>query len=180
MAAGEEEDEEASLLAAIPATLEPYMSAAAQLAAEWYRGLAREQPRSLSRPDAKVPPIIGPTGRAALLDAQDFDPRPAELPPREQIEATVRWAMHQPPPVEPARETADLDPEDMSEDELRQEVERLRLEPVVDAPQQELQPAATPRQARVSARVSVTGSTASLLPSSTPAERPAEPERLPR
>ncbi len=57
-------------------------------------------------------PIVGPRDRISLLDAAEFEPEPAELPPREQIEATVRWAVYQPavdltpvPSTEPVTES---------------------------------------------------------------------------
>lgn len=166
LAAGEEDDEEATLLAAIPATLEPYMSAAAQLAAEWYRGLAREEPRPPARTESRVPPIVGPADRKSLLDALEFEPRPAELPPREQIEATVRWAMHQPTP-EPPR-----DAEEESPEAPKEQAEEPRRE---DAPSRQTEQPRASQQSdtpRLSARVTV-GAAAVPIPAS--AARTAAP-----
>lgn len=116
-------DSESTLLEKIPPILIRYMSAAADLAVDWYRSLAREQP---SRPPARKPgapePIIGPTSRISLLDAQDFEPEPVELPPREQIEATVRWAIYEPAPEVPESSATESSvvPEDRTEPEASQ------------------------------------------------------------
>lgn len=102
VAAGEEEDSDALLLQSIPAALERYMDASADIAVEWYRGLARTSPRPVEPTPGAPPPIVGPTDRTSLLDAQEFEVRPADLPPREQVESSVRWALYAPAPVEEA------------------------------------------------------------------------------
>lgn len=100
MALSGEDNPDQSLLEAIPDVWRQFMSLAADLAVDWYRGLARTEPATApaAKPGAP-PPIVGPSSRVALLDAADYEPRPAELPPQEQLEATVRWALHQPDPV---------------------------------------------------------------------------------
>lgn len=125
MAMSGDDDGGEGLVAAVPAALQRYMSAASQLAVNWYRGLAREQPRTPEPAPGAPRPLVGPTDRISLLNARDFQPRPAELPPREQIESSVRWAMYTPPEPKP-RDTAQLEPGDMSEDELQREVHQLR------------------------------------------------------
>ncbi|WP_280473292.1 hypothetical protein [Nocardia asiatica] len=130
------EDDE-TLVSAIPPAMEPYMAAAANLATAWYRSLAREEPRKPKRQKDAPEPMSGPTGRVALLDAADFEPRPAALPPREQIEATVWWALAAEREPEPDTPAEDLEPEEMSREELETEVRRLRepeptSEPVVE------------------------------------------------
>jgi hypothetical protein len=124
-----EDGDEAQMLDAIPAVLEQYMTTAGMLAVDWYRGLARSTPVKPRHERGTPAPIVGPTDRISLLDAQDFEPRPADLPPREQLEATIRWAMYEPPEPEPPADTSAMDVEEMSEDDLRREVQRLRPEP---------------------------------------------------
>lgn len=92
-----------ALVKAMPAVLEPYMVTATELAMHWYRGLARTTARPASKLVARQP-IVGPTGRVALLDAAEFQPRPAQLPPREQIESTAWWALSAAEPVSSAKE----------------------------------------------------------------------------
>ncbi|MBF6254407.1 VG15 protein [Nocardia farcinica] len=142
MAATEEDDPETDLVQAVPAVLEPYMSAATQLAMDWYRSLAREQPRT--PPQAgRIVPIVGPTDRVSLLDALEFEPRPAELPPREQIEATIRWALYEPPEPEPA---------DLPEPEQTAEVSEPEPEPERQPePEAEPEPVEEPRARVVAA-----------------------------
>lgn len=103
VAAAAEGDDAESIVKAIPPLMEPYLSAAGQLAVDWYRGLARQSPRRRVRRAGAPDPILGPTGRIALLDAQDFIPRPTDLPPREQIEASVWRALAVPEPAKPAK-----------------------------------------------------------------------------
>lgn len=100
LAAAEEENPGETLTASIPAALERYMAASASLAVDWYRGLARTSPRPVETTPGAPEPIVGPTDRVALLDAQDFDVRPADPPPREQVESSVRWAVYAPAPAE--------------------------------------------------------------------------------
>jgi hypothetical protein len=128
------EDDE-TLVAAIPSALEPYMAAAANLATSWYRELAREKPRKAKRQKGAPEPMSGPTGRVALLDAADFEPRPATLPPREQIEATVWWALAAEREPEPRPAPEVLEPEEMHRDELEAEVRRLREPPAEPEPE---------------------------------------------
>lgn len=97
-------DEEDSLVRAIPTALERYMTSATVLAMNWYRGLAREQPLPPESIPGAPQPILGPTDRISLLDAQDFQPRPAELPPREQLESTIWWALSKSTRPEPEQE----------------------------------------------------------------------------
>lgn len=134
MAMSGDDDGGDGLVAAVPAALQRYMSAATQLAVNWYRGLARDQPRTPEPVPGAPKPLVGPTDRISLLNARDFQPRPAQLPPREQIESSVRWALYTPPEPEP-RDTSELEPGDMSEGELQREVHRLRgTEPVAEQP----------------------------------------------
>ncbi len=132
------EDDE-TLVSAIPPAMEPYMAAAADLAAAWYRSLAREKPRKAKRQRDAPEPLSGPTGRVALLDAADFEPRPAALPPREQIQATVWWALAAETEPEPAP-PEDLEPEDISRDELETEVRRLREPPAEESVAEPVEP----------------------------------------
>lgn len=85
-----------SIVKAIAAVLEPYLVAVMELAVDWYRGLARTtaaSPPNPARARSAAAPLAGPTDRIALLDATDFVPRPAPLPPTEQIESTAWWAL---------------------------------------------------------------------------------------
>lgn len=109
VAASEDGEDPDALVRAIPGVLEPFMVAAGELAVDWYRSLARRTPRRVVAETEGLEPIAGPTARIALLDAQEFEPRAAPLPPREQIESTVWWALHE--PLEPAPvDTADAEP----------------------------------------------------------------------
>lgn len=117
------EDDE-TLVSAVPPVLEPYMAAAADLATSFYRGLAREEPREPKQRKGAPEPMSGPTGRVALLDAAEFEPRPAALPPREQIEATVWWALAAEREPEAQREEAE--PEVGSRDGVAAEVREPR------------------------------------------------------
>ncbi|MEU2106489.1 hypothetical protein [Nocardia sp. NPDC019255] len=142
---GENGDEQ-SLVDAIPTLWEQYMVTATSLAVDWYRGLARTEPVKPKRRRRGPEPIVGPTDRISLLDAQDFQPQPAELPPRAQLEATVHWALYQPPEPEPPADTSVMPIEDMSEDDLRREVERLRPEPAEPTPEPAAEPEAEPER----------------------------------
>lgn len=175
---GDDEEDRRSLATAIPAAMERYMSAAAVLAMDWYRGLARERPRELERNPAAPAPIIGPTDRISLLDAQEFEPRPADLPPREQIESTVWWALSEPerpvptpepepapdrnlengpePEPEPAARESDDEPQgnEPQDDEENDDLPRARILPPQESARAQVIPAdATDRQARVISRL---------------------------
>lgn len=93
------DEDRSSLVKAIVSAMEPYLVAAGELAVDWYRGLARKraEPAPPRRKGAPAP-IVGPSDRVALLDAADFVPRAAPLPPREQLESTVEWALGAPDP----------------------------------------------------------------------------------
>lgn len=140
MALTGEDGNDASLLDAIPTLLQKYMATAAGLAVDWYRSLARTTPRAPAKPKPGAPaPMAGPTGRIALLDAQDFQPRPAALPPREQLEATVRWAVYE-PPQEPLTAPAEASAPD---------VRPQRRPAATPAPQPAAAPGGEPQRARV-------------------------------
>lgn len=93
LAASHDGEDPPSLVKAIASALEPFLVAATELAVDWYRSLARPTPQPPTPRPGSPAPIVGPTDRLALLDAADFVPRPAELPPPEQIESTVWWAL---------------------------------------------------------------------------------------
>jgi hypothetical protein len=141
---GEDDD---TLVAAVPPVMERYMAASADLAASWYRGLAREKPRKPKRRRDAPEPMTGPSGRIALLDAADFEPRPAPLLPREQVEATVWWALSAEREPEPSPAPEDLEPEQMDRDELEAEVRRLREPTAEPQPVAELEPEPEPEPA---------------------------------
>lgn len=93
---------ETILTAAIPKILEPFLAAAAALAAAFYKN--PEHPSS-RRAAPGIPPrressarrvsvFVGPTNRTALADAEAFQPRPADPIPQERIESSVRWAVN--------------------------------------------------------------------------------------
>lgn len=109
-ASGDDEQDPRSLVKAIVAAIEPFLVAATELALDWYRSLARRTPRAPENRPGAPAPTIGPTDRLSLLDAQDFEPRPAELPPTEQLEASVWWALAAPEPTTTRTETVP-DPE---------------------------------------------------------------------
>lgn len=117
---GEDDDPESALVEAVPPVLERFMEASALLAVDWYRGLARETPVAPERRPGAPEPIVGPTDRISLLDAQSYRPEPAPVPPREQLEASVRWAVHQPAPAPETVEDDDL-PRDVERDEPERE-----------------------------------------------------------
>lgn len=175
LAASHDGEDPDGLVKSVRAALEPFLIAAAELATDWYRRLALRTPtRPVAEPGAPDP-ITGPTDRISLLDAQDFDPRPAPLPPREQIESSVWWALYEPPEPSPV-DTAAAEPEDLSAEDLVAEVRRLRSgEPPAladpsdaDIPRARVVPASepgapgarvvpadgSPQQARVIARLS--------------------------
>lgn len=163
-----------TLLDAIPEVLSQFMALSADLAVEWYRGLARTpaepqrspagtpEPAATLKP-AGAPTFTGPTSRAALLDAAEFEPHPAEPPPREQLEATVRWALYQPPPApedQPEDETEPVQSDDQPEPEHDQpEPDVVDNEvPEPDLPDEDVSPAVfteepTEEQARIIARL---------------------------
>lgn len=155
---GDGDEDKQSLVDAVPVALERYMVSAGVLAANWYRGLARERPRAPEAEPTAVAPIVGPTDRISLLDAQDFQPRPAELPPREQIESTVWWALSEPTEPEPVG-AEELEPEDTSSDqaepaETAEEEPRARVLPAEESAHARVIPAeATEQQARVISRL---------------------------
>lgn len=130
---GEDDD---TLVAAVPPALERYMAAAADLATSWYRGLAREEPRKAKRKKGAPELLSGPSGRVAMLDAADFEPRPAALPPREQIEATVWWALA----AEREPEMPAAEPEATTRDQAETEAR----EPLESAAEQDLEPEESP------------------------------------
>ncbi|MFC4124929.1 VG15 protein [Nocardia rhizosphaerae] len=185
------EDDEQSLVDAVPPILEQFMEASAVLAADWYRGLARDRPVAPQPQPSAPAPIVGPTSRQALLDARDFQPELPELPPREQVETSVRWAIQPPAPAPEPRETSALDVEEMDEDDLRTEVARLRdrpaSEPVEtatevvaeqrDEEESDTRPTEPPR-ARITApsegapRARVVGATEPPRPTATPESAP--------
>src|SRR5690606_37029729 len=130
LAAAEEDDPGETLTMAIPSVLERYMAASASLAVDWYRGLARTSPRPVETTPGAPEPIVGPTDRVALLDAQDFDVRPADPPPREQVESSVRWAVYAPAAVAEETPAEALDEEWLDvESPPRQAPERPRQAP---------------------------------------------------
>lgn len=100
IAASGDDDDPVDLVKALPAVLEPFMIAATELATDWYRSLTHRTPRQPVTDAGVFEPITGPTDRIALLDAQEFEPRPAPLPPSEQIESTVWWALAEPTPAD--------------------------------------------------------------------------------
>ncbi|MGI5223055.1 hypothetical protein [Nocardia sp. CA-290969] len=103
VAATEDDDaEEAAdiLTVAYPELLEPFLSAAGELAANWYRQLTPHQipDREPGAPEL----IVGATTRQALAAAAEFEPTLAAAPPSEQLESTVRWAVFAPTGLDPA------------------------------------------------------------------------------
>ena len=125
-----DEGNDENLIDTIISVLIQFMDTATELAMDWYRGLTRATPQA---GPSRVGPgvIVGPNDRLSLLDAADYDPVPAKLPSREQLEASVRWALHPP---------ARLDFADLSElDDLP------RLEDVPE-PRDEPEPEHVPEQ----------------------------------
>lgn len=107
---------------ALPPVMRRYMETAADLSVDWYRDLAQTTPREPTGAGGREP-LVGPTDRISLLNAQDFEPRPAELPPDEVLESTIRWALYE-PPAEPGED----------------EFEEQELRDLVDIPEPEDEP----------------------------------------
>ena len=95
-ATDDDDAEEAAdiLVEAYPELLVPFLSAAGELAADWYRQLT---PRELPGQEPGAPElIVGAATRQALAAAAEFEPTVVDAPPREQLEASVRWALFAP------------------------------------------------------------------------------------
>lgn len=168
LALSEEEASDDEIVEALPPVMRRFMEMAAYISVDWYRDLAQATPRVPNRELGAPEPLVGPTDRISLLDAQEFEPEPAELPPDEALESTVRWALYE-PPAEPGEdefededvralvgdpeEFRDLDVPESEDAEADEDVAEAEDEPAPVEEDDELEPVEAEEVSELQARV---------------------------